>query len=197
MAKLIQKILNSMKLNEENDDLDEDDFEIKPEPEKNIRQERPIREATRRRTEVKRPNFEDDEEEDDEEVVTPATVMRRNRPERTEERTSQKTSSGRTYVPMRSSTASDICIYHPETFDDSQEISQMLKAGRVIFLNFDKANQYLGQRIMDFVSGTAYALDATIHEVSQNNFIIAPDRIEITGDMLTMSEGFEVPIIGK
>lgn len=192
MSNFIQKLLDSMKLDQDNDDFDEEDFETKAEP------ERPKQEPARpmRRFEAKAPNFED---EDDEEDDIPAPAVRRNPVKREEPQRSPKTTSGRTMVTMRNevSAPSDICILHPKRFEDSQEICDMLKEGRVIFVNFESLGAEYGQRIMDFISGAVYALDANIHQISNFNFVIAPGKVEISGDYIdSLKEGaFEVPIL--
>ncbi len=192
MAKIIQKILDSMKLNEEDDDYDEDDFETKPEPER-VKREQPERNV--RKYEPRRSAFEDDEDDEDE---IPVPVKRTPREDKPVARQAQ--SSGRTYVPMRSSSSpSDICIFHPKRFEDSQEICDMLKQGRVVFVNFEALNDGNAQRIMDFISGAVYSLDANIHQISNYNFVIAPDKVEISGDYIdSLKAGsFEVPVLGK
>ncbi len=194
MGKLIQKLLDSMKLNDEDDDYDEDDFETKPEPERVRREsvEKPVR-----KYESRRSAFEDDED-DEEEAPVPvrrSSSIREERPV-----TRQPQSSGRTMVPMRSvSGPSDICIFHPKRFEDSQEICDMLKEGRVVFVNFEALGAENGQRIMDFISGAVYSLDANIHQISNFNFVIAPDKVEITGDYIdSLKSGtFEVPVLGR
>ena len=189
MAKLIERILNGLRLTDEDDEF-EDDFDTKPEPEKPIKKETPARETNLRKYDSSRSmaNFDDDDEEDEE----PAPIKRSS-----VSRQESRTSSGRIPVQMRSASSSDICVFHPKRFEDAQEICDMLKASRVVFLNFDGIDDYTGQRIMDFIGGTLYALEANIHQVSVNNFIISPQNVEISGDYIASISGgsFEVPTL--
>lgn len=195
MSKIIQKLLESMRLNPE-DDEDDEDFETKPEPAKN-KPEMPVRERYKR-PEISRSSFDDEDDEEDDEMPV-------RRPMRKSEEISRPArpaaNSGRTMVSMRSNyssnSPSDICILHPKCFEDSQEICDMLKAGRVIFVNFENLGAEHGQRVMDFISGAVYSLDANIHQISNFNFVIAPDKVEISGDYIdSLKEGtFEVPLL--
>lgn len=97
---------------------------------------------------------------------------------------SQQTQNYRT-PPMRSAASSaDVCIIRPKRFEECQEIIDVLKSGRVIFLTFDSTNPAIANRIMDFSFGAVYALDAQIIQLSGNNFVIAPEDAEISGEYL-------------
>ncbi len=175
MAKIIENMLDLLKLKDEDDELEED-FETKEEPEKPVKKE-----VVRNKPLRKYASFEEEDEDEEEAVRRPVYHPE---PQRT-----------RTAVPMRSA-ASDICVFHPTRFEEAQEICDMLKEKRVVLVNFEKVNDLVGGRIMDFICGALYALEANIYQVSDKNFIITPQNVEITGDIESISDGaFEVPTL--
>ena len=51
---------------------------------------------------------------------------------------------------------------------------------KVIVVNLEKVPFPVGQRIMDFLSGTCYSLEGSIQRVAHNIFVIAPENVDIS-----------------
>jgi len=104
-------------------------------------------------------------------------------------------------VPMRSAANGlEVIIKQPSSFDDAQEICDLLKEEHAIILNLERLDHALAQKMMDFISGAIYALDAKIHQISGYIFCISPAKVDISGDyfsMLTESAGFQIPDLLK
>lgn len=198
MGKLIQSILDSLKLTDEEDDFDDDEDmmetrNIRKEP---IRQMVPEKELPPRRFESSRqgrsiiPSKQTASyEEEDYEF---------SRKERVSHMDRQQT-SGR-IVPIRPAAQGlEVCIMKPTRFEDSQDVCDMLKNERAIILNLEGLDLALAQRIMDFISGSIYALNAKIHQISGYVFCISPERVDISGDYMDMIQqtGFEVPNLSR
>ena len=83
-----------------------------------------------------------------------------------------------------------VFIASPDDYDKSQEISDYLKARRPVIVNLEKVEYPVAQRIMDFLSGTIYALEGSIQRVTNNIFVLAPDNIEISGDLLNEMKAY-------
>ena len=101
-------------------------------------------------------------------------------------------------VQMRSAAASglELIIRQPSRFEDSQEICDLLKQERAVIVNLENVDPELAQKMMDFISGAIYALDAKIHQISGAIFCISPARVDISGDYFTMiseTTGFKIP----
>jgi cell division inhibitor SepF len=75
-----------------------------------------------------------------------------------------------------------VVIMQPENFDDAQEICDHLKNKKPVVINLESLEKQDGQRIVDFLSGSVYALDGCIQKVSCGIFIIAPNNVDIMGD---------------
>lgn len=112
---------------------------------------------------------------------------------------SEKTSSNK-IVPIRTTTKGlEVCIMKPSTFEDSQEICDMLLSGRAVVVNLEGFDPDVAQRIMDFISGAVYAISGKLHQISRYIFIFSPDNIDISGDYLDLVpvDGLGVPTINK
>ncbi len=197
MGKIIESILDRLKLTEEEDY--EDDYE----------EEEPV---VRRR-----PSFQNERSEStvasarEQAVPQPpkrfeAKPMRATQvksvyeePEETQEPQPRRVPrQERQPVPMRSAAANslELMLRQPESFDDSQEICDLLKQERVVILNLESVDRETAQKMMDFISGAIYALDAKIHQISNSVFCISPSKVDISGDyfaMLSETAGFKIP----
>ena len=74
-------------------------------------------------------------------------------------------------------------ISQPTNFEQSEEICGFLKEKKSVIVNLEYVNKDVARRIIDFISGGVYCLDAHIHKVSNSIFLIAPINYEITNEM--------------
>ncbi|MCL1790004.1 MAG: cell division protein SepF [Peptococcaceae bacterium] len=82
-----------------------------------------------------------------------------------------------------------VVVIEPKSFDESQNIAEHLKSHRTVVLNLEKTDSILAQRIIDFVSGTAYALNGNMQKVGKAIFLFVPNNVDISGDLsFRMSE---------
>lgn len=72
-----------------------------------------------------------------------------------------------------------ILIVHPESKDDSPAISREVRGGRTVILNFENMGDDEAQRVLDFLSGAAYALDGKVMTISKKIFMITPRHTEV------------------
>lgn len=74
-------------------------------------------------------------------------------------------------------------ISQPTTFEQSEEICGFLKEKKSVIVNLEYVNKDVARRIVDFISGGVYSLDAHIQKVSNSIFLVAPMNYEITNDI--------------
>ena len=74
-------------------------------------------------------------------------------------------------------------ISQPTSFEQSEEICGFLKERKSVIVNLEYVNKDVARRIVDFISGGVYSLDAHIQKVSNSIFLIAPTNYEITNEM--------------
>lgn len=77
-----------------------------------------------------------------------------------------------------------VVLVKPERFEDASTVADHLNAKRTVVLNLESANKDVARRILDFLSGVAYANDGQIKKVANCTFIITPYNVGIMGDLL-------------
>jgi cell division inhibitor SepF len=76
----------------------------------------------------------------------------------------------------------------PRNYEDTQDIADHLRSRRSVVVNLHKARQDQAVRIVDFLSGTVYALNGTITKVGPNIFLCTPDNVDILGAITDSAE---------
>lgn len=74
----------------------------------------------------------------------------------------------------------NVVVIEPRAYDEAQEIIDNLKEGKPVVINFEDTDRELARRIIDFLSGGAYALDGTTEKISNYVFLFVPKGVEIT-----------------
>ncbi|MGI6705349.1 MAG: cell division protein SepF [Clostridia bacterium] len=86
-------------------------------------------------------------------------------------------------VNIHSSAYVKVVVYQPLSYDDTQNIIDNLKSRKPVIVNLECLDVDLAQRVLDFMSGAVYALDGTIHKVSRGIFVLAPNNVDISGNI--------------
>lgn len=205
MANILKNFLGYLKLGE---DDDYDDYVNDYEEQEEIREEKrrsrrddsddSIRTRTERTPRSERTPTRSyiNKDRDDDELQIPVSETRKERTQRLE----RERGSSSKVVPIRTTPKGlEVCIMKPSSFEDSQDICDMLLSGRAAVVNLEGFDPMEAQRIMDFISGCVYAINGKLHQISRYIFIFSPDSVDISGDYLDLvpAEGFGVPTINK
>lgn len=189
---VLDKFLNAMKLNDD-DDFDDDDF-LDDEAE-DYEEPRP------RRRFIKSREEEEDFPEDGMAAASESTAAQSQAKARQSAPAKQiKTSSK--ISPMRPRKASapgmEVCVIKPHSMEDAKEITETLLANCTVVLNMEGLELEVAQRIIDFASGSCYAIDGNLQKISNYIFIITPSSVDISGDFQEILTGaFDVPSFEK
>lgn len=161
---VMDKFLNAMKLNgEDDDDFYDDDYYDDSEP---------IKKSS--------PAKEDTAADDDKPIKKLAPKV--------------------TPMPQKMRKMSDagmeVCVIKPTTVEDAREITETLLANRTVVLNLEGLDVEIAQRIIDFTSGSCFAISGNLQKISHYIFIITPASVDISGDFQEILTGaaFDVPI---
>ncbi len=79
--------------------------------------------------------------------------------------------------------AMQVILVKPDRFDTVSEIADHLRDKQSIVLNLESTNKDVARRLVDFLSGVAYALDGKIKKVAISTYILTPYNVEIVGDL--------------
>ena len=77
-----------------------------------------------------------------------------------------------------------VVLVKPERFEDASTIADHLNNKRTVVLNLESTNKEVSRRLVDFLSGVAYANNGQIKRVANSTFIITPYNVDIMGDLL-------------
>lgn len=169
---VMDKFLNYMKLNgEEEDDYYDDDYL--------------------------------DDDEDDEPVVQRKSSANKQKNVDYEEPVARRQQPTNKITPIKSPTARrmtnssgmEVCVIKPTSVEDAREITETLLANRTVVLNLEGLDVDIAQRIIDFTSGSCFAISGNLQKISHYIFIITPASVDVSGDFQDIFGGsFEMPL---
>lgn len=96
--------------------------------------------------------------------------------------------ASQSYVAQESS---KMCLFEPRVFSDTQDIADELKNRRATLVNLQRIDQVSAKRIIDFLSGTVYAIGGDIQRVGTDIFLCTPDNVEVAGSITDHIENME------
>lgn len=72
-----------------------------------------------------------------------------------------------------------VMVVEPFSFDDAQSVADHLKNRKPVVVNLENTEQEVAKRMVDFISGTTYALSGTIQKIGHNIFLCAPNNVDV------------------
>ena len=161
---VMDKFLNYMKLNPEEDDYYDDDYD---EPDYEVK-------SPKKNTAMK------------EELTTAEEPAKKTTPKITPLNRQPRKMIG---------AGMEVCVIKPTSVEDAREITETLLANRTVVLNLEGLDVDIAQRIIDFTSGSCFAISGNLQKISHYIFIITPASVDISGDFQELLSGaFDVPI---
>ena len=106
--------------------------------------------------------------------------------ERRDERRDERRSEDRhnKVVNIHATTQLKVVLVKPERFENAAEIADHLKDKRTVVINLESTNKDIARRLIDFLSGVAYAGEGKIKKIAANTYIITPYHVDIEGDLI-------------
>ena len=87
-------------------------------------------------------------------------------------------------VNIHATTQLKVVLVKPERFENASEIADHLRDKRTVVLNLESTNKDSARRLIDFLSGVAYAGEGKIKKVAANTYLITPYSVDIEGDLI-------------
>ena len=87
-------------------------------------------------------------------------------------------------VNIHTTTQLQVVLVKPERFENASEIADHLRDKRTVVLNLEQTDKTIARRLIDFLSGVAYANEGTIKKVALATYIITPYNVDILGDLI-------------
>jgi len=87
-------------------------------------------------------------------------------------------------VNIHATTQLQVVLVKPERFENAAEIADHLREKHTVVLNLEQTNKDIARRLIDFLSGVAYAQDGKIKKVAINTYLITPYNVNLMGDLI-------------
>ncbi|GGD70886.1 cell division protein SepF [Paenibacillus nasutitermitis] len=98
----------------------------------------------------------------------------------------KQSTKGNNVVSIHSQKNVRVILNEPRSYDEAQDIADHLRSRRSVVVNLQRVRTDLAVRIVDFLSGTIYALNGSISKIGPNIFLCTPDTVEIQGSITDM-----------
>ena len=82
-----------------------------------------------------------------------------------------------------SSGKQEVVLFHAKTFDDAAKAADELRRKKAVILNMENVEKGLTRRVVDFLSGSVYALDGSVKKIAQSTYLFCPHSMDIVGDL--------------
>ena len=190
---VLDKFLNAMKLNDD-DGFDDEDY---------LDDEIDDYEEPRARRRIIKSRDEDDLFDDFNDTAAASEAKMVGSSKTKQQSSSVKTTKSSSKIsPIRprkaTSPGMEVCVIKPHTMEDAREITETLLANCTVVLNMEGLDLEVAQRIIDFASGSCYAIDGNLQKISNYIFIITPASVDISGDFQEILTGaVDVPSFEK
>lgn len=79
--------------------------------------------------------------------------------------------------------SSKVVLIEPRVYAEAQDIADQLKNRRAVVVNLQRIERDQGKRIIDFLSGTVYAISGDIQRIGTDIFLCTPDNVEVSGNI--------------
>jgi cell division inhibitor SepF len=86
-------------------------------------------------------------------------------------------------VNIHTSSAAKVTITKPVDYEEATEICEALKNRRIVLVNTTVLELKIAQRLLDFISGSCYALGGELQQIEKGVYILSPSNVEVTNEL--------------
>ncbi|MBQ8360163.1 MAG: cell division protein SepF [Oscillospiraceae bacterium] len=134
-------------------------------------------------------DYDEELDEMDDEVQETAPRGRRPSPFGSQEASSYASASSATasgfsgQVLNMGSGKQEVVLFHAKTFDDAAKAADELRRKKAVILNMENVDKALTRRVVDFLSGSVYAIDGSVKKIAQSTYLFCPHNMDVVGDL--------------
>ena len=134
--------------------------------------------------EAEEEEFEDEYEDEPEPPAPAPREEPRRRDFRQEPPPQPRRNDSGKVVNIHATTQLQVVLVKPERYENASEIADHLRDKRTVVLNLEKTEKEVARRLLDFLSGVAYAQEGKIKKGALQTYIVIPDNVDIMGDLI-------------
>jgi len=131
-----------------------------------------------------------------ESTVAPTNVEKMEQPQQSLRAVGRQAKANKGQVAAMNANAmmSKVIIREPKDYSDARNIADCLKESLPVFVNLQRLDKGLGRQVIDFLSGTIYALDGDIKRVGNDLFLCTPRSVETDGEVTESTNNDELSL---
>ena len=168
----MERILDFMRLNDDDYEYDNEDYDTLEEEEEEAKSSKKDRKESR--TAQERSEAKETETK-----------------EKASSRSSQPKITPITKPSRKQVSGMEVCVIKPTSIEDEIEITETLLNGRTVVINMEGLNVDIAQRIIDFTSGSTFAMHGNLQKISNYIFLATPNGVDISGDITSLMDTFD------
>ncbi len=112
------------------------------------------------------------------------SAEREERSERAERSIRRSSRNNDKVVNIHTTAQLQVVLVKPERYEEAAQIADNLNERRTVVLNLESTNRDVARRLLDFLSGVAYANNGQIKRVANSTYIITPYNVDVMGDLI-------------
>ena len=85
----------------------------------------------------------------------------------------------------------EVVLFHPSTFNDTSKAADDLRSKKAVIVNMENVDKAMARRVVDFLSGCAYAVDGKVKKVAQSTYLFCPHNMDVVGDLENLQSEVE------
>lgn len=101
----------------------------------------------------------------------------------TEERPARTANSGFSGQVVSMGSKQEVVLFHPANFNDTSKAADDLRNKKAVIVNMENVDKAMARRVVDFLSGCAYAVDGKVKKVAQSTYLFCPHNMDVVGDL--------------
>ena len=94
-------------------------------------------------------------------------------------------------VNMGSSNKQQVVLFRPNNFNDTSKAADDLRSKKAVIVNMENVDKAMARRVVDFLSGCAYAMDGKVKKIAQSTYLFCPFNMDIVGDLENLQSEVE------
>ncbi len=83
-------------------------------------------------------------------------------------------------------------LLEPRAYSESQQIADHLKKRHAVVVNLKRVTSDQAKRIIDFLSGTIYAISGDLQKIGGGIFLCTPNNVNIQGKITDETDGKDI-----
>ena len=80
----------------------------------------------------------------------------------------------------------EVVLFHPANFNDTSKAADDLRSRKAVIVNMENVDKAMARRVVDFLSGCAYALDGKVRKIATDTYLFCPQSMDVMGDLETI-----------